>query len=84
MIINPETLKIAVRFNPDAKQWIARHTNVVQLAGNPNLFREHQYGQGESLMEAVDAVVFQASKLATKVLCKVMTPSRKIHTIKLD
>ena len=84
MITNPNTLRIAVRFNPANQQWIARHTKLVEFKANGRITRDHQYGYGTSLMEAVDNVIALAGQMATRMMCKVVTPSRHIHTVQVN
>jgi len=78
------TLRIAVHFNPESKQWIARHSKRTPHQANEGMFRDNQYGYGNSLMEAVDEVISLSGSMATKLMCKVITPSKHIHTVHLS
>jgi hypothetical protein len=84
MITNPNTLKISVLFNPKTKQWVARRKVLTPHLADDGISRDNQYGYGESLMDAVDAIVTQTSRLASRIMCKAITPGRHIHTIKMD
>lgn len=83
MITNPNTLKIAVHFNPRSNQWIARHKVLTPHKADDGISRDHQYGYGTSLMEAVDNVITLTGNMATKLMCKAVTPSKHIHTIRM-
>ena len=83
MNVNTNTLRISVHFNPTSKQWIARKANFIPHKTGEGFLRENIYGYGENLMDAVDNVINTAGHLATRLICKVVTPGKHIHTLRL-
>ena len=83
MNVNTNTLRVSVHFNPKSNQWIARKANFIPHKTGEGVRRENIYGYGNNLMEAVDGVIEAAGHLATRIMCKVITPAKHIHTIHL-
>jgi hypothetical protein len=78
------TIRLAGRFNQAEKQWVVRQQNRIPHQADGSSHRENQYGYGATLMDALDDIVTNTSRHASKLLCKVMLPNGHIHTVKLD
>jgi hypothetical protein len=77
------TLNIAAHYNTETKQWIVRKKVLHHHLTGDGIYRDNQYGYGEKLVDALDEVLAQATTAPALLVCKVIMPGRRIHTLRI-